>query len=205
MNIKCFFLEPTGVSRRTLRRFVFSTTAHGSCPSPVNFGYHNAQGAVIDTVPTGGPDDLSSWDWPRDDVRWPKRCDCGYEFRDADEWQVFTEPTYRRQDSAEIMTLREAPVGAMWFAPFYDQITRPQLAHALVVKTPGGDWVVDSQASNCTIPEDRLQERHHCWVISGELPAITAGKNGKTCAAGAGSIQAGSYHGFLRDGYLVPA
>lgn len=34
---------------------------------------------------------------------------------------------------------------------------------------------------------------------------ITVDKNGTTCAAGAGSISAGPYHGFLRNGQLVDA
>jgi hypothetical protein len=41
---------------------------------------------------------------------------------------------------------------------------------------------------------------HRCWVRHGEPPRITVDKNGPTCQAGAGSILAGDYHGFLRDG-----
>jgi hypothetical protein len=41
-------------------------------------------------------------------------------------------------------------------------------------------------------------------VRHGEAPNITVDKNGVTCGAGAGSIQCGSYHGFLRNGELVP-
>lgn len=115
-----------------------------------------------------------------------------------------TEDTvWQRIDTGEEFRIQDRPVGSMWFAPWLDKTyCQPQLAHVLVVATPGGDWVVDSQSSNCTIPEDRQQKDHHCWIIEGELPNITVSKNGKTCAAGAGSIQAGSYHGFLRNGYL---
>ncbi|MGC2239138.1 MAG: hypothetical protein WA584_23485 [Pyrinomonadaceae bacterium] len=111
--------------------------------------------------------------------------------------------TYRRTDTGEeYADLRDVPVGAMWFADWYDAMFAAQLAHVLVVKTPGGDWIVDSQSANCGLPEDYLQQTHHCWIIEGDLPNITVSKNGKTCVAGAGSIQAGSYHGFLRNGYL---
>lgn len=124
-------------------------------------------------------------------------------------------PIYRRTDTGEeIFHLRELPAGAMWFAPWMDDLFEPQLEHVLVVKTPGGDWTVDSQASNCTMPaptrtdekgrvwHPKKQTDHHCWIIEGEFPNITVSKNGKTCGAGAGSIQCGSYHGFLRNGYL---
>lgn len=111
---------------------------------------------------------------------------------------------WRRTDTGEeVENISDLPAGAMWFADWLDDtFCKPQLAHVLVVKTPGGDWVVDSQASNCGMPEDSRQQKHHCWIIEGELPNITVSKNGKTCAAGGGSIQTGNYHGFLRNGYL---
>lgn len=72
--------------------------------------------------------------------------------------------------------------------------------HLQVVLPNGRHWDIDSRASNCTMPNDRL---HRCWVRAGEPPNITVGKNGLTCSAGAGSIQAGAYHGFLRNGVLT--
>jgi hypothetical protein len=70
----------------------------------------------------------------------------------------------------------------------------------LHVRLPNGEfWNVDGRASNCTMPDDRL---HRCWVRHGEPPLVTVDKNGLTCAAGAGSIQAGDYHGFLVEGVL---
>lgn len=113
-------------------------------------------------------------------------------------------PVWRRTDTGEEFEyLSAVPVGGMWFADWYgDSFCKPQLEHVLIVKTPGGDWVVDGQSSNCTIPDDRKQERHHCWIIEGKLPNITVSKNGITCQAGGGSILIGSYHGFLRNGYL---
>lgn len=110
----------------------------------------------------------------------------------------------------------EIPVGAMWFADFYldapkrlypDGETHNWVhagpdGHILIVNTPGGHWIIDSRASNCTLPHD---DEHRCWVRHGEVPNITVDKNGLTCSAGAGSIQCGSYHGFLRNGKLVDA
>lgn len=71
---------------------------------------------------------------------------------------------------------------------------------ALWVQTPGGAWCIDSRASNCTMPYDY---NHRCWVRHGEPPLVTVDKNGPTCAAGAGSIAVGSYHGFLQNGCLT--
>jgi hypothetical protein len=69
--------------------------------------------------------------------------------------------------------------------------------HLHAVLPNGHPWDIDSRASNCTLPEDTV---HRCWVRTGDPPAITVGKGGNTCGAGAGSISAGDYHGFLTDG-----
>lgn len=90
-------------------------------------------------------------------------------------------------------------VGAMWYALWqpknwdWDNEEGPHL----IVKTPGGDWDIDSRCANCTLPEDKL---HRCWVRHGEPPNISVDKNGLTCSAGGGSIISGSYHGFLTNG-----
>lgn len=88
--------------------------------------------------------------------------------------------------------------------------------HVTVVLPTGDTWSPDSRASNCGRPDDRT---HRCWVRHGELGNLTVDKNGDTCPAGAGSIQAyeskvtvdgveqvlrQAWHGFLRDGVLAP-
>lgn len=111
-----------------------------------------------------------------------------------------------REDTGEkFQGYKNLPVGAMWFAPWLDETFIPQLEHVLIVKTPGGDWIPDSEAANCTKPADRYpkQQDHHCWIIKGKLPKITVSKRGKTCKAGAGSIGQKDWHGFLIDGFLV--
>ena len=103
--------------------------------------------------------------------------------------------------------------GAMWVAFWTEDRLRANPegysyanlgpdGHVLNVETPGGTWCIDSRARNCTMPDDK---QHRCWVRHGEAPYITVDKNGLTCAAGAGSIMAGNYHGFLRNGELVSA
>lgn len=113
-------------------------------------------------------------------------------------------PIYRRVDNGQEITLNEAPVGAIWRATWFED--DPQFCgtdgKSYVCKTPGGNWCIDTQASNCTKPNDKV---HKCWCRHGEAPNFTVDKVGNTCAAGAGSIQIGNYHGFLRNGYLINA
>lgn len=68
--------------------------------------------------------------------------------------------------------------------------------HLMGVCPNGSMWDIDGRASNCTLPDDTL---HRCWVRSGEPEAglVVVSKDGLTCSAGAGSIAAGDYHGFL--------
>ncbi len=123
--------------------------------------------------------------------------------------------SWKRLDTGEIKrhTHNFGP-GAMWFATWYalekkgpngetlygydwDNQTTPPL----IVTTPsGGDWNIDSRASNCTMPNDRL---HRCWVRHGDPPNVTVDKAGHTCGAGAGSIISRDYHGFLRNGQFT--
>lgn len=75
--------------------------------------------------------------------------------------------------------------------------------HINVVLPDGAIWVASGRANNCTLPGD---QEHRCWVLSGAINKLTASKNGKTCDAGAGSIQSyNGWHGFLRDGILETA
>ena len=96
---------------------------------------------------------------------------------------------------------------AHWAAPEDDPMrcwpagwTNCDGRHLVGVLPNGHEWDVDSRATNCTLPDDTT---HRCWVRDGEPPNVTAGKAGHTCTAGAGSIQSGDYHGFLRDGILT--
>jgi len=210
-RIRCFMIEPSGRARLSLRRY-----AAADCPAAPKRGYHNAEATLFEVdewlEPSGDSDrKVFRHDGPqrREEVpvghrdRWPARCACGYAFVESDTWQIFSESLYRRTDSGEIVTLRDAPAGAMWWLTWMEGFFHPQLGTSpLCVMTPGGEWIIDSRCSNCTMPDDYNQERHHCWIAHGLPPDVTVDKAGITCGAGAGSIQAGSYHGFLRNGYL---
>lgn len=76
--------------------------------------------------------------------------------------------------------------------------------HHLVCVLPNGHhWHLDQRASNCGRPDNKT---HRCWVRHGDPEKgepVHVGKNGDTCSAGAGSILAGEYHGFLHNGVLT--
>ena len=66
----------------------------------------------------------------------------------------------------------------------------------------GHHWIIDARASNCTMKDD---DDHWCWIRHGrpEDGTLHVDKNGRTCAAGAGSIATGKWHGFLHSGHLT--
>jgi hypothetical protein len=145
---------------------------------------------------------------PMSDRRWrAMRCErCGGAFDRTCAKQVWAEHLHRGCPDGTLYTLRDAPVGAMWDLEWLHDVkgepwTGPD-GIALSVRTPGGDWYVDGRASNCTLPNDH---EHYCWVRHGDPRTgnVHVDKNGRTCAAGAGSIAIGSYHGFLQNGYLT--
>lgn len=208
MTVTCFWLEETGEVRLSLRRYR-SGSKGGECSGPM--GYHDASTPIgtapilwLPEPPEGadhwysgrdGASGVVSFDWPdHDDPRWPTRCACGYEFSAEDEWQHFHDRIMRRTDTGETLTIRDAPDGAMWDAYWYP--CKGPDGRCVVARCPGGaDWIIDGRATNCALPDDT---EHRYWVRHGEPPRLTVDKNGLTCAAGAGSIQAGDYHGFLR-------
>jgi hypothetical protein len=238
MGIKVFWLEPTELERVWLRRYRSNSvyTPEGErierpgCPLPQ--GYHDNSVLIVDAQPHTGhgiasPEQLEHmgvYDAPsNDDPRWPLHCECGYEFGDDDKRQVFRGRLYSGALDGKLYTLSDAPIGAMWDASWHrsdghgEPWTGPD-GISLVVKTPGGDWTVDSEASNCTrtqwgpkeidgVTHEKvwLGRTHYCWIRHGDPRTgnVHVDKNGDTCAAGAGSILSGNYHGFLHNGELV--
>jgi hypothetical protein len=209
MSVKCFFLEETNDAQCALRRYHSSEVkCDPGVTRPHNgTGYHNAmtpyavKPIIID--PIFGSWTVEQEKVPHDDPRWPTHCACGYQFTDDDAWQFFSDRLYRRTDTGEVLSLRDAPPGAMWYASWMEDT--PALCgpdgHALMVRLPDGhDWHVDAESSNCTRKGDLS---HKCWVRHGTVPNITVDKNGETCRAGAGSILTPNWHGFLRNGLLV--
>lgn len=163
-------------------------------------GYHNAEIFLKDS------DKLGDWDLggrPEDypDDRWPKLCDhCGEPVPDDANRQVFHKRLYDTKSGSP-------EPGDMYFMKYHEADERCHWGwencsglHLIVILPNGREWDVDGRASNCTMKEGKI---HRCWCRHGEPPNITVDKNGITCAAGAGSILSGDYHGFLRNGELT--
>lgn len=196
MGVRCFLIEPTKSLRVYLRRYSLGS----SCPGRMS--YHNISVPFEDYDDNGAPLVIRDAEKPLDLSIWPKACACGYEFTDQDEAQLFPERIYKRTDTGEEFSLRDAAPGAMWSCEWAlvegSNAFRGPDGQSLCVRLPNGnDWMIDGPASNCTMKDDA---QHKCWVRHGIPPLITVGKDGHTCSAGAGSIQSGSYHGFLRNG-----
>lgn len=231
-GIPVFWLEPTDLVRVSLRRFTYRSEK--ACRAP-RYG-HSGHDAEVVIVPDalrhvwreeaeGGRHRTRRELVSREDPRWPATCEaCGEPFQPDDEWQVNARELHRPvrggHDFGEALyTIQDAPVGAMWDAHWMrDWFTGPD-GISLFVKTPGGDWHVDGEASNCTrtqwgpkeidgVRHEKvwLGRTHYCWVRHGDPrrpETLHADKNGDTCAAGAGSILIGQYHGFLHHGHLT--
>lgn len=206
-RIRTFWLEPAPFKGRDLRRY-----ASGSaCPG--RYGYHNARSPLgsefAELMPRGeaerGADDAEDYagDW-----RWPAKCDyCPYEFAESDARQVNMNRLHSGAPDGALWSLGEAPVGATWDAwwmPDHAPWRMGADGICLVVRTPGGDWMVDDFCSNCTRPGDY---GHKCWPRRGDARACSVDvrkEHGETCSAGAGSFLMGGFHGFLHDGWIVP-
>jgi hypothetical protein len=210
-----FWIEPTDRVAVGLRRYHSPRGAGFTCEA----GYHSAlvftgEAAGVWRYDDGGRTLDVQPAVAHDDPRWPATCACGYAFTAEDTWQGWQELIYRRADTGQEVTLRQrqasdvggpdpAPPGAMWDAWWMSQRWRGPDGIALTVRLPNGsDWMVDAEASNCTRKGDRT---HRCWIRHGDPKAgsVHVDKDGDTCAAGAGSIQSGDYHGFLHHGILT--
>lgn len=202
MTVRCFMLEPIERAQVGLRRYTHWDK------SPDQHHYHSALNQISECFSRIVMEPDGQWVFrhveplmpSHQDPRWPTHCKCGYGFLESDEWQVFTRTLYRRSDTGELTTIDDAPPGAMYDALWIPWWGGPD-GLSLMVKCPNGaSWWIDGRASNCTMPDD---DTHRCWIRHGDPPRITVDKAGVTCAAGAGSIQAGDYHGFLRDGVFT--
>jgi len=180
-GIACFMVALTGEMRRCLRRYA----SESECP--VAPGYHDARGQIEKCRATR--DDAGHYDGGGSvedfagDPRWPTDCACGYVFAESDARQVFVELLYGNGEGRE-MTIAEMPPGAMFDVAWTHE--KGPDGRSLAVKLPGGPhdvWFIDGPSTSGGY-----------WTRTGEPPRLTVSP----------SILTPKYHGFLRDGTLVP-
>lgn len=198
-NIPTFWLAPAGRHRFWLRRY---SRGIALCPA-TNLHWHNAENLVLEREDTQPFPSLADF---RHDARWPTHCRCGFAFDDKDDRQLFPRRLWRAPDG-KLYTSDDAPPGALTAIDGNDFYWKGADGLTVRCKLPNGRWwVIDSRASNCTLRDD---SSHRCWVRHGTIgDRLHVDKNGKTCAAGAGSIWSAQgtpdeWHGFLHNGMLV--
>lgn len=202
MSTPVFWLERTETKRVNLRRWHDSADVRNKCPV---HSYHNSKVCVDSMEGDAASRTLDAEEAEAFHDGWGNLCDCGYAFLSTDSWQVFYETVYVNEHGRQYV-LSDLPVGAMWDAEWMTRLVSKQDGICLMVQTPGGEWCVDSRASNCTSPKDNA---HKCWVRHGDprdpqgKVKLHVDKKGVTCLAGGGSILCGSYHGFLKNGALT--
>jgi hypothetical protein len=141
-------------------------------------------------------------DWPIygiDESFRPTACDkCGTRYAGEEIWGGAG--THRIYDTPS----GKLEPGCLFWADWFENDGRCHYGwtncggrHLMAVCPNGHQWDIDARASNCGLPDDT---EHRCWVRHGEPPNVTVDKDGRTCVAGAGSIVAGDYHGFLHGG-----
>ena len=187
-GIHCFVLEDTGRDRVYLRRF----NDHGDDPhGPM--GYCNASVAIGEEPRLAEIRDATEEE--RRDPRWPAACSqCGKAFADSDHWQMFRRSLYRgmHPEQGEVLvTLDEAPAGALWRAIWYEPVTewRGPDGQSWVCMTPGGEWFIDGPSNS-----------NGRWERSGAAPLFTA-RPSILIPNQDGSER---YHGWLTEGVLTP-
>lgn len=212
-----FWTELTGREQRALRRFTHTPSEHmpkgklcPGWPADIKTG-HDATSEPIgeyrERLTPEGYRKHTARLVRKSDPRWPKQCQhCDYRFVNEDEWQVWTDSIYRNPKTGERWPRRELPIGAMydaWWEP-PDWKGFDGIGLSVILPPDRRWWLVDAQANNCTMKEDRKPRKHRCWIRHGDprTEPVTVDKAGVTCGAGAGSILTPNWHGFLQGGVL---
>lgn len=200
----CYWIEPTEENQRWLRRY--SQPPSGSAYT-CSAGWHTAK-VAIDIV-TKVEADRATWVSgdlaPHHDPRWPTVCEtgCGYGFVEDDAWQLFIRTLYRRGDTEALVTLEDAPPGALWNADWLPADYQGPDGIHLAAKCPNGlSWYVDGPALR-PAPGGTTVEGGR-WTRSGVPPAVTVSPS---IAIGYERNEAGEwveapnhYHGDIVDG-----
>jgi hypothetical protein len=201
---QCFIVRPS--ERAYVTYSSYFDDPNGPCPSARGGATAHSASVVLELDTPYTPDlteRLSNH--PR---QWPEKCACGFVF--AEEHRSGYGAGHYWQDGRghEYRHPSEFGPGAMFDATWFHGMPWACGADglALIVVCPDGrSWHIDGGANNCTDREGQRLGKHKCWTRTGTPPLITVGKQfGPTCGAGGGSIDTGSYHGFLQDGQFTP-
>lgn len=221
---QCFWLDPTGLARLSLRRFTFSVgetsgaiDGHRDCPAQPG-GCDATVETDVEFEPVVNTDDdgwVSRGSVPYEfqvdasDPRWPKDCEhCGLPFADTDEWQVNQVDVYVRGDTGERIAFRGYQDVAMAGALF-DCWWLKGRAGQTQARARGGP----NGKQDCTGPDGialvAICPNGAQWMIDG--PATGGGGWTRTgdprkpeTLSVSPSIIAGDYHGFLGSGGTEP-
>jgi len=192
-RIRCFLLTSTDEILLSLRRFALDGDT-GPCgrTAPrypggdvVTWNHHDAEisiGRERGTIESSLDGDHTGKTVSIDDARWPERCVCGFVFRADDARQESRSRLYKRSDTGELVTISNAPAGALYDSGSFNDIDGYQRngpRESIVCKTPAGEWLIDGPASNGP-----------GWTRTGTLPDIVV-----TPSIGIGSPQ--RMHGWL--------
>lgn len=202
------------------RRFLIRTSEADTCTDGTWCRASAWAGDGLSTLASSDLEGDATGVWPRvGEARWPTACEtCHRPFRSEEPWRYDRRRlySYKGPYGHLLVTLRNAPPGSIYDAQWLHGFSWGEGpdGRALHAICPNGyPWHLDGEASNCTRPQQvpvpgipntfRFVRTHYCWVRHGDprRPAtLHVDKQGETCAAGAGSILAGSYHGFLHHG-----
>lgn len=191
---RCFMIEPSPYSRRTLRRFTWSNDALNG-PCPVMKSGHNAV-LVVEPVVAAPPyeDGLLGHlvtDLYQGDPRWPRHCACGYEFVGTDQWQGMEERLYWGAPDGRLYAPgdQDLPVGTCWEGNWLQGTAwvGPDQKSFFVQLPSGREFMMDGPASNNPAPKG--------WTRVGTPPFFTIRPS---------ILQHGDrgYHGFIDDGVI---
>ncbi len=194
--IYCFLIEDSGRDQVSFRRWTrrrADTT--GDCPvhgrhAAVRISFHRSEEPATSRI--SRHDDES---FAPDDPRWPSTCECGYRFADDDHFHSLREPLYvgppPDQDAMMLVTLNQAPPGAIWRAPWLEEYrqSRGPDGHSYVCMLPTGPWLIDGVAKG-----------GKRWTRSGDPPRFTVRPS--VIHLRADSLEA--YCGLLTDGVVEP-
>lgn len=199
MPWNCFVVVETGMSAAWLRRFKWGSRnvndSDNRCPEmPGDYSYHTVR-VPIEPVPTiktaeGFYAETRVADY-KSDIRWPTHCACGYEFKDDDNWQVFTHALLRRVDGVPgEWPMNELPAGALLESPWLGEgWVGPDGKKLTAMCPPGGAmshlWHMDGPSSG-----------GGRWTRQGGIDDISS-------LSVSPSILTPTYHGFLTNGQFT--